>query len=177
MRIIKKILDTKGGKYVTFLDIPCDPIGRAKEEIPDEEFSAGKHIPKGNCSMFQVVQIWPNGSVKLCCGTASRHENLTFGNVNGQHLFDIVKKAETSPLPNALSSWRGPGYLIELAKTGGYSERLLDGYTSECHACHHLISDPELYSYLEEKLEAQTQKIVGARLFLEEKYNYFQPHL
>lgn len=171
----KNILNFNESDNITFLETPCDPIGRAERQISDEKLLTNKQLPQGGCSIFRVIQIYPDGSVKLCCGTGSVHDNLTFGNVNEQHLYDIVKKAETQPLPNALAAWRGPGYLMKLAKEGGYSEYLLDSYTSVCHACYHIISNPELYSFLTDRLVEKTQELVGARLYLEKKYNYFQP--
>ena len=170
-RELEKLIDAE---KVEWIDNPCDPIGRAVYQVPENDLLLKTGIGKGECSILRVLNVWADGSVKPCCGSGLIAKPLTIGNVKEEKLIDIIKRAECSPLINALVVWGGPYLLGEILRQEGYGKYLLDEYTSECHACYHILSNDFIASLLRERLDEKVLELLAARMIAEEEYGYFE---
>jgi MoaA/NifB/PqqE/SkfB family radical SAM enzyme len=134
-------------------DVPCTPVGYAAHKIEAESFERKKGIPQDFCSMLDVINILPDGSVQSCCGAPFHISALKAGNVKHTALKEIVTQAEWDPVFTGLSVGVGPAELVQLldAKTRKAFESR--EYTNACEACHHVFADKEITARIRQAAE------------------------
>lgn len=142
---------------------PCDPVGRAARSVPPEELTLDWRKQPDCCSMLLALIVGVDGRVHNCCGTANR-EIPSLGNAYENPLPEIVNQANADPVLNALAAWGGPYLLAHVLAENGLPEYGENFYTSACHACHAIFSDPRATALVKEKLAPQQAELVGNRL-------------
>src|SRR5262249_28550220 len=85
----RRLGDLAKGDWIDFVEHASTPIGRAAL-LKDEELELSPGVPSGDCNIFDVCHIEPDGSVKPCCGGALTAPGLTAGNINSESLTDIM---------------------------------------------------------------------------------------
>src|SRR5215510_396929 len=153
LRDYVKDLGIEGEKRVDVAEAPCTPVGFAAERIPPAEFAQEKGVPSNYCSMLNVLNILPDGSVQLCCGAPFQMQELCSGNAKEKPLTSIISDAEYDPVFNALALETGPRLLAEVLAAEGKAGFLKDGYCSSCEACQHILQEPGTLKTLRQKLE------------------------
>lgn len=129
---------------IPFVHNQLVPIGRAEnlcdvssENWFDEDFCHG---------LADVVYIDPQGNVKPCLGYAIGSSALTIGNVNHQHLPDIIEAGRRHPFVSALFAEGLTGIRQRLEKQ---EIHLLNAPTScRCYFCHYLLEAEQAINYL-----------------------------
>jgi organic radical activating enzyme len=151
---LKKELDLNINEaMVTWVETPCDPIGRAPLEIPQDEFIRKGYTERSFCSILKLLSVRLDGSVVPCCGSGAEALGLVIGNIWEETIDDIIDRVNVSPIMNLLALHGGPLALIkELEKIGisSYAERQ---YTSPCDACFQIFDNKETTSALQEALK------------------------
>jgi hypothetical protein len=162
-------LGVSKGKDLAASEISCTPVGSAACQIPKEDFPTYSEVPADYCTLLQAMVVRPDGTVNLCCGPAFSVEALSAGNLHQETLESIVERAEWNPLFNALALGNGPRLIAELLKEKGEGKLLREKYTSSCHACHHILSQPNVASILENLLEPQRAELFLKRAILDQE--------
>lgn len=156
-------LDIPGPPTVTWIEIPCHPVGRALRGVPDSEYSYDWTNRPGYCTALRVWNVDPFGGVTPCCGTAIAPP-LQVGNALQQPLSEIVNQANVNPLLNTIAAWGGPYMLIKVLEHNGdmrYSQR---AFASHCHACATVLQDPEAMRIFDRDLPEHWLDAIAARL-------------
>lgn len=136
---------------IQFVEHNTTPVGRAEVISADElSFLPGPGVPSGNCNIFEVCHIEPDGSVKPCCGPGLVAEGLTVGNIHSESLLSIIGRANVDPLFNSLRANSGPKHLYQVLEQVGTADISKKVYSSTCHACSEIFTKP----YIVEKLRA-----------------------
>ncbi len=161
-------LGVSRGERLFASEIPCTPVGAAATQIASSEFPVHAGIPNDYCTMLQALSVLPEGNVHLCCGPAFTGDALDAGNLHTEQLDAIIEKAEWNPIFNALALGNGPCHLAAALTEEGHSDFFLPGYTSSCHACHHIFGQPGIVSALREKLEPQCAELFLKRTILDQ---------
>ncbi len=120
----------------------CMPMGRAKSEIPPDEF-VYPEIHYGGCQKILNLTIRQDGSVYPCCAGSDITNALRLGNADRESLRDIIARAELDPLLVALTE-QGPRYLAELLRETGGKDFLKEKHVNICHLCNDLFIDDEI---------------------------------
>lgn len=149
-------------------EIQCTPVGSAATRVPASEFPTHPGVPADYCTMLQALIVRPEGMVHLCCGPSFTIEPLTVGNLREESLKSMLERAEWDPLLNALALGNGPSLLAAPLAEAGLSDCLRDNYVSSCHACHHILSQPDVAALLSEKLEPQRAELFLKRTILDQ---------
>jgi MoaA/NifB/PqqE/SkfB family radical SAM enzyme len=159
-------LEVERGPLVEAAEVPCTPVGFGGELVAPEDLhkpDSADGVPSDFCSMLNVLNILPDGSVQMCCGAPFSLEALRAGNAKREDLKNIVERAEWNPIFNALSAATGPRLLAEALKQGGLDGFLRRGcYASSCDACQHIMGNRGIVEFLYRALDS-----ARAELFLE----------
>src|SRR3989338_8142620 len=134
----------------------CLPVGRAKEEVPADEFLY-QNIDYGGCQKILNLTIRQDGSVYPCCAGSDITNELRLGNADTEPLFDILARAELDPLLIALI-YQGPRYLAELLKEADGKDFLKEKHVNICHLCNDLFINDEIAKQVREALESRLEK-------------------
>ncbi len=153
---------------LTTSEIPCTPVGFAAEKIPRTEFDRHEGVPADYCTMFQTLIVRPEGTVHLCCGPTFAIDALTAGNLHETDMTEIIETAEWDPLLNALALYNGPAHLAKTLSEAGAGHLVQEGYATSCHACHHILSQPEALARLREALAPQQAELFLKRTILDQ---------
>lgn len=140
-------------------DAPCTPVGFASEFIPRSEFETQPGVPADFCSMLDVLNVLPDGSLQMCCGAPFHVSSLKAGNLKKTSLSALVKTAEWDPVFNSLSINVGPRELANMLIEAGRGEFLKDEYATACEACHDIFSRPGNRSWLENQLDSKRPEL------------------
>lgn len=152
-----------------YSDVPCTPIGYAAQRIADDEFERTEGIPKDFCSMLNVLNIMPDGSVQTCCGAPFHMNALRAGNVRERPLSEIVEDGEWNPVFNGLAVGVGPSELVGLLPADVRARFETQKYTSACEACHRVFADPAVAAMIADAAEAkQAEYFVRRNVTLQE---------
>lgn len=116
------------------------PVGRG-ESIPIEEREFANHLSPGPCrSIFRDLLALPSGQLLPCCSAAAIRHCASSGNLFETSLLHLLSRISANPLFLVIAT-EGPVGLRE--KLGSGADRR---YSSECHLCHELLSDPNVDS-------------------------------
>jgi MoaA/NifB/PqqE/SkfB family radical SAM enzyme len=152
------------GEWIDFVEHNTTPVGRAAN-IPDNELNFVDGIPSGDCNIFEVCHVEPDGSVKPCCGGALTVEGLTAGNINEESLQSIAARMNVDPLFNSLRAYEGPSHLYQVLReleANGFEQ---PRYTGTCHACGDLFSRPDIVRLLRQTLAVKSIELLAARWY------------
>ena len=155
------------GDWIDFCELPAVPVGRGASE-PKRSLALTPGIPSGDCNIFDVLHIEPDGSVKPCCGAGLTAPGLTMGNIHEEALPPIAERMQTDPLLNSLRAWRGPAQLYRIATSLGLNDFQKSAYAGTCHACHDLFSRVDVVSALRGQLAGRVVEFLAARWFAEQ---------
>lgn len=161
-------LGVSRGERLFASEIPCTPVGSAATQIASSEFPVCEGIPKDYCTMLQALTVLPEGNVHLCCGPAFTVDALDAGNLNTERLDAVIEKAEWNPIFNALALGNGPCHLAAALSDEGKDDFFLPGYASSCHACNHILGQPDIATVLREKMEHQQAELFLKRTILDQ---------
>jgi MoaA/NifB/PqqE/SkfB family radical SAM enzyme len=125
---------------VSCREIPCHPVGRAREKIEDNDLFLKDYIPDGLCPSA-VLSVSAYGKVIPCCNTAGHLPSLQVGTIE-QPLQNLYEKFLDDPTIQILQT-QGPKALLEAATEAGYVSRP-DGYVDQCHLCYELFKDENI---------------------------------
>lgn len=143
--------------------IACDPVGRARREVHDDEWVYQWQSRAGSCSMLRMWITDPSGKVFPCCGTGIK--SLTgLGNAFEDSIVDIIHHYNADPLLNALAAWGGPYLLFKILADAGFDHYAGNTYAGACHACHSLFKDPEAMTVIKDNLSHRRVELMAARL-------------
>ena len=162
-RYFQEHLDIPSPPKVTWMEIPCHPVGRALAGLPESDYVYEWTNRPGYCTALRVWSVDPFGGVTPCCGTAIAPP-LQVGNALQQPLSEIINQANVNPLLNTIAAWGGPYMLIKVLEHNGdfrYSHR---AFASHCHACSTVLLDPEAMRILERDLPEHWLDALAARL-------------
>jgi pyruvate-formate lyase-activating enzyme len=141
-------------------EAPVTPVGFAAERISKRDLPVLPDVPSNWCSMLDVVNILPDGSVQLCCGAPFSLKSLKAGNAKENTLKDILASAELNPVFNALAVAKGPRILAETLHEAGEDSFLKRGcYASSCDACQHIMRNERAISVLYDALEDRKDEL------------------
>jgi len=149
-RLLRLDDETEG---VVWIENPCDPIGRAAAEVPENELEWHPYRHRGVCSILRLVSIRLDGSVCLCCGSGAEAAGLSLGNISTDSIDQIIERANRSAVVNLLAIDGGPLSLLEVLEKHGHPELARRQYTSPCDACYAVFSDPAVTQKLDELLQ------------------------
>ncbi len=159
-RTLQQYLDELGverGPLIEVAEVPCTPVGFAAERIAPGDFhrpDSADGVPSDFCSMLNVLNVLPDGSVQMCCGAPFSMQALKAGDAKAERLATIVERAEWNPIFNALSTATGPRLLAEALKEGGQDGFLQRGcYGSSCDACQHIMGNSSAVNFLYQALD------------------------
>ena len=138
---------------LSWVETPCDPIGRASVEIPYDEFLRNPFTERSFCSILKLLSVRLDGSIVPCCGSGAEAPGLVIGNIWQDTIDEIIDRANQSPVINLLTLDGGPLGLIERLKEHGIGKYAERRYTSPCDACFQIFSDQEVIAILDEILE------------------------
>jgi MoaA/NifB/PqqE/SkfB family radical SAM enzyme len=153
---------------LTTSEIPCTPVGFAADKIPRMEIEQQEGVPADYCTLFQTLIVRPEGIVHLCCGPTFAIDALTAGNLMETDMAEIIEAAEWDPLLNALALYNGPAHLAKTLSEAGAGDLVQAGYATSCHACHHILSQPEALAILREALAPQQAELFLKRTILDQ---------
>ncbi|ABP67764.1 MAG TPA: radical SAM protein [Sulfurihydrogenibium sp.] len=63
------------------VEVPCLPVGRAKEKIKSDSFLYSSQLPAKKCRNMDTIVILPDGSVYPCCSQAGMTSPLLLGSI------------------------------------------------------------------------------------------------
>jgi MoaA/NifB/PqqE/SkfB family radical SAM enzyme len=165
-RRLSDYLDDLGvapGPLIEVAEAPVTPVGFASTRMASSEIQRADGVPSDFCSMLNVLNILPDGSVQMCCGAPFSMSELKAGNAKQNTLTEIVEEAEWNPIFNALSIAEGPRLLVEALEDAGKDGFLKRGcYGSSCDACQHILREKPAMEFLKQALDEQR-----AQLFLD----------
>jgi hypothetical protein len=146
------------------------PVGRALK-IKNPNYVTSAEPPVSACSAGSSPIIFPNGNIIGCIGPVidikSAHP-LLLGNLRLESLKEILDESETNPIYHAIRIW-GPKKLISLAQEAGLTKYLPKQYVNNsiCHACHNLMSNKKINSFLQSLAHNPKfiRKVAYARLY------------
>lgn len=164
----KEALSITAESTVKASEIPCTPVGSAAMTLPSSDFPLHPGVPCDYCTLLQALIVRPEGTVHLCCGPAFITDPLKAGDLRNETLKSIIDRAEWNPLYNALALGNGPAKLAEALIETGHGDFLLEGYTSACHACHHILRQPGIEEILRTQLEPQQAELFLKRTILDQ---------
>lgn len=122
----------------------CQPIGRAEEVIPWEEYIYNDY--GGKCTLADVLTIMPDGSAYPCCSQGLDMNILSIGSAKEKTLEELIKAKVENDYLTVITNI-GPKLLKQKGEENGYYlSRRRDDYVSMCDLCHEIGSD---LSYLE----------------------------
>jgi MoaA/NifB/PqqE/SkfB family radical SAM enzyme len=156
-------LGVEESEMLRVAEAPCTPVGFATERIPPAEFAEESGVPSNYCSMLDVLNILPNGSVQLCCGAPFSMDALNAGNARRTPLTTIISEAEYNPVFNALALETGPRALAGALEEEGKSAFMKKGYCSSCDACQHILGEPGVLELLQRNLARRRAELFLAR--------------
>lgn len=148
---------------VSVAEAPCTPVGFAADRIPPAEFAQEDGVPSNYCSILDVLNILPNGSVQLCCGAPFQMDQLSAGNAKERPLTSIISDAEYDPVFNALALETGPRLLADALHEAGKAGFMKKGYCSSCDACQHIMGEQGVLEQLRQKLSVRQPELFLAR--------------
>lgn len=155
------------GDWIEFCELPAVPVGRGASE-PEERLALVQGMPGGDCNVFDVLHIEPDGAVKPCCGAGLTATGLTMGNIHEQKLVQIAEHMQIDPLLNSLRAWRGPAHLYRVLAELGLNGFQKPAYAGTCHACYDLFSRSDVVAELRRYLADQAVGILAARWYAEQ---------
>src|SRR5262249_26260191 len=138
--------------------------------LKDEELELSPGVPSGDCNIFDVCHIEPDGSVKPCCGGALTAPGLTAGKINSESLTDIIARMETEPFFKSLRAYVGPKHPFKTLREIGLGDFEKPAYTGTCHACGHLFSSPDIVARLRAALAQKSIELLAARWFAHDRH-------
>jgi pyruvate-formate lyase-activating enzyme len=155
---------------VTWLESRCSPVGFASRQIDPDDLPSSRGVMMGGCTLYRFIAVMPNGDVGLCCSFFP--SSLAVGNVHDEGLAEILARAESNSLVNAVFLWGGPTLVAEMLRREGRPEFAERSYTNVCHACHEILSDPEALALTRPALDAAKEELSDARREAEEDLHY-----
>lgn len=119
---------------------PVFPSGRASKTLDREDLFVQGTLDD-NCHSSLNLTISANGRVSPCCAGVDQTDGLRLGDIKTERLSAIVKRMQKSAMVKALV-FEGIGSFIPILERAGFKSAE-GGYTSICHMCWTIFSDPE----------------------------------
>lgn len=122
----------------------CQPIGRAEETIPWEDYIYNDY--GGKCTLANELTIMPDGSAYPCCSQCLNVNILKIGSAKEKSLDELIKIREDNDFFNVVTNL-GPKLLKQKGEEKEYYlSRSRKDYVSMCDLCHEIGTDRD---YLE----------------------------
>lgn len=154
---------------IRWIDNPLTPVGRALTAIPSGDLELRPEIPIGHCTVLRILIIDPNGTVRPCCGAGLVVDRLAVGNIWSEGLAPIIRRIEVDPVLTTLGLWGGPLGLARQLAVLGRPQFVERKYTSACHACSSILSDPEALAMLERFFSENLEAILAHNAWAEDE--------
>ncbi|MBL3565353.1 4Fe-4S cluster-binding domain-containing protein [Rhodovulum sulfidophilum] len=154
---------------IDWIENPCAAVGNAATMLNSEEMEWHEEIPMGGCNAGEYLNIQPDGEIKPCCGAGLMAPALSIGNAKSGDLAQAVEKANASGLVNSLISNQGPRGFADILRREDRAELLERHapFTEACHACHALLTDPEVVEVLEATFAKDQIALIASRVLTE----------
>ncbi len=141
----------------------CQPIGRAEEIIPWEDYIYNDY--SGKCTLADVLTIMPDGSVYPCCSQGLDMNILKIGSAKEKTLEELIKAKEKNEYLTVITNI-GPKLLKQEGENkGNYLSRYRSDYVSMCDLCHEIGSDLSYLERMEDTIKDTACRISCKKLF------------
>lgn len=117
----------------------CQPVGRALQTIPWEEYIYNGY--DGKCVYANTLTIMPDGSTYPCCSQGLRLEKLKIGSAQEQTLEALIKAKKQHEFLNVITNIGAKLIKQKGEEKGYYLSRSQEDYVSICHLCHEIGTD------------------------------------
>ncbi len=135
---VEQPLEKKHTEYTWEKGI-CQPIGKAEETIPWEDYIYIDY--SGKCTFADTLTIMPDGSAYPCCSQGLDMNKLKIGSAKEKTLKELIKAKEENDYLMVITNI-GPKLLKEKGEiNGNYLSRIRNDYVSMCDLCHEIASD------------------------------------
>lgn len=122
------------------------PAGRATTLPFIQYVSDQSSSLNGGCPfILRDIAITPEGRVLPCCSVGALTDSLAVGNVKLHRLAQLIEAANKHPLVKLLAM-EGPSALFRRLDRNSLLE--MEKYTSKCHLCFEVLSDPRINEIL-----------------------------
>lgn len=146
-------------KWITGI---CQPIGKAKQSIPLEEYIYQGY--GGKCTAADMLTIMPDGSAYPCCGQGLCLKSIILGSAKEQSFEELLKAREQNEYINVLTNL-GPLILKEKGEAQGIClSNPQSEYVSMCHLCHAMGEDPVYMDKMKNLISETAYRIKYAKL-------------
>jgi len=161
---------------ITWYSNPCSALGNAQTMLSKDDFEWHEEIPLSGCSAGEILNIQPDGEIKPCCGAGLMSSRLSLGNSKREGVCESVRLAEADPVINSLVGHQGPHHLANALTTSGYAKLVAKHapFSDACHACHALLSDPDIVTILDRALEEGRIELLANRVIAMHGNRIFQ---
>jgi hypothetical protein len=129
-------------------------LGSASK-LPPSDFCASDAPTKGPCLSVPSVLVEHSGDVFACCGPSSfssAHSPLRLGNAESEPLSNILRRAMSDPLLEAIGLIGPHGLLMLLESDGESRVPRRSTYSSICDLCLDLTNSPDLVALIRRRL-------------------------
>jgi MoaA/NifB/PqqE/SkfB family radical SAM enzyme len=126
---------------VTFVPMPCIPVGRAAAQVSPQQLPRRWSPPSGNCQpFFTKIAVTPAGEVFPCCSPGGFTPPLLLGNIRDTAISEIIDRMEEGILFQVLEVL-GPAFFVPFLEEELSASDLLADVVDQCHLCHTIFSD------------------------------------
>ena len=162
-------LEITPNKDISMSEHSITRVGRASF-MSINEFTQGQqdHPCK---SIFNTPVVEPNGDVYACCGVGYKNKELLIGNLKQNSLSELLNKANSNVLFNAISAF-GPFSIHDMIKEDGKALRLpSEKFSDICHICSEMLSDEKNVVMITESLQKRSLQINASKIILDQINN------
>lgn len=155
-----KLMDTLGEYIVDTRILPfsCNPVGKAKEHIPNEQFIRNTSSKGCHCRRNNTFTIDYKGDIYPCCSPYIFETQFNVGNYNDQDAPTTLKRLKNNHILYMMQIF-GFDYFIEIAKSK-LNMYIPEYVISSCELCSLFFSKDNIfkfYPYVYETLEELKQ--------------------
>lgn len=127
-------------------EIKAVPSGRARLEIPTDDFIYETGIPVGKCPS-ETFTLIPKGKIYYCCSAFGTFDNqvdpLKIGELEDLTYEELMDYSTSAPIYKVLREI-GPSAFIPAIKSAGSDHKLSGKYVNVCHLCTEILSDTQM---------------------------------
>lgn len=145
------------------------PVGWHSEELADNDllYVEPERWHGGCTSVLESIVITPRAELAICCGIgADDYPEATVGSLYDKTLGELLTIANDDLIINWLAL-EGPASMMRFVSSVDSSIQFRERYTSMCHACHDLFTNPKARKILREQGHSMSAALSIKRAWLE----------
>lgn len=127
------------GASIMVQEIPCIPVGKVPDHIPEDQLLLQEGIPQEPCPWMGITTILPDGTTFACCSVGWTPW-LAVGSALADPVAKLMRRIRNEPLFAILRD-KGPGFFVPYFAEAGFSIPQ-GGYVNICHFCATILGYP-----------------------------------